>query len=96
MKVQLGFLPALSGDVIYALEPGFMEYSRQGTTHGSPYSYDSQVPFILYGKNVPASTNYAAHSITDIAPTVCSYLRIGFPNACTGNPIMSFLRPIKK
>ncbi len=95
-KVQLGFLPALSGDVIYVLEPGFMEYTRQGTTHGSPYSYDSQVPFILYGKYVPASTNYAAHSITDIAPTVCSYLRIGFPNACTGNPIISFLRPTKK
>jgi predicted AlkP superfamily pyrophosphatase or phosphodiesterase len=95
-KVQLGFHPALSGDVIYVLEPGFMEYTRQGTTHGSPYAYDSQVPFIMYGKNVRPNTNFADVSITDIAPTICSYLRIGYPNACIGNPIISFLRPSNK
>ncbi|MFM7770371.1 MAG: alkaline phosphatase PafA [Bacteroidota bacterium] len=94
-KVQRGYSNQ-SGDVIYILKPNFMEYGPQGTTHGSPFTYDSHVPFYMYGKNVHPTTNYSLVHVTDIAPTICSYLGIGFPSACIGNPIPQMLKSSKK
>lgn len=89
-KVQLGYSNE-SGDVIYVLKPNFMEYGPQGTTHGSPFSYDSHVPFILYGKYINHKTHQGLTHVSDIAPTVCAYLNIGFPSACIGNPVQQML-----
>jgi predicted AlkP superfamily pyrophosphatase or phosphodiesterase len=94
-KVQLGY-SSESGDVIYILKPHFMEYGPQGTTHGSPFSYDSHVPFILYGKNISHKSYLGLTHVSDIAPTVCAYLKIGFPSACIGNPISLMLKPKRK
>ena len=94
-KVALGY-SAASGDVIYILKPDYIEYSNQGTTHGSPFAYDSQVPFIMFGKYVQPQTNFEPHNITDIAPTICSYLRIAYPSACIGSPILPFLEQKSK
>lgn len=83
-----GFHPKRSGDVALVLEPGWYPATKMpGTTHGSPYIYDTHVPIIFYGKGVKKGYSVNYHSITDIAPTVSILLNIKFPSGCTGQPI---------
>ena len=77
-----------SGDVVFVLEPGWIESGwLQGTTHGSPYRYDTHVPVLFYGKGVLKGYSMQYHNITDVAPTISILLNIKFPSGCTGQPI---------
>lgn len=83
-----GFHPKRSGDVVVVLEPGWYPAGRvQGTTHGSPYTYDTHVPIIFFGSGVKKGSSVQYHAITDIAPSVSILLNIKFPSGCTGQPI---------
>jgi predicted AlkP superfamily pyrophosphatase or phosphodiesterase len=93
--VRNGFSQSLSGDVIYTLKPSFIEYGKMGTTHGSPYVYDSHVPAIFYGFGVQSGETYEPYSITDIAPTVAFISRLPLPDACTGKPIIHAIKKKK-
>lgn len=87
-RVQLGFDQERSGDVIYVLKPGWIEYGKQGTTHGSGYEYDTHVPFILFGNywawNFPEDMYKILSSgqltITDIAPIICDIINVSRPS----------------
>ncbi|TVR40274.1 MAG: alkaline phosphatase family protein [Cryomorphaceae bacterium] len=85
--MQNGYNHKRSGDVILITEPAWMEYGSKGTTHGSPWNYDTHVPALFFGWGVKPGHTDERLSITDIAPTVSSLLRISFPNAATGKPI---------
>jgi len=89
-KIQQGFNRKRSGDVIVALQPGWISkwWENGGTTHGSSYSYDTHVPLIFWGSKIPKGETSKLVNIKDIAPTVNSILGISFPNGCTGNPII--------
>jgi predicted AlkP superfamily pyrophosphatase or phosphodiesterase len=87
-SVIRGYHPKRSGDVVVVLEPGWFESgSIQGTTHGSPYTYDTNVPMVFYGKGIKKGVSVRYHPITDIAPTISALLNIKFPSGCTGNPV---------
>lgn len=92
--VQNGFNYKRSGDVCVILEPGwFGEWPRKtGTTHGAPWSYDTHVPLYWWGWKIKNGSTEEPHNITDIAPTVCSFLNIQFPDGCTGQPITGLLK----
>jgi arylsulfatase A-like enzyme len=82
-----GYHPKRSGDIVVVLEPGWFESgSIQGTTHGSPYTYDTHVPLLFYGKGIKHGASVRYHPITDIAPTISALLNIKYPSGCTGNP----------
>jgi predicted AlkP superfamily pyrophosphatase or phosphodiesterase len=93
-RIQKGYHPQRSGDVIIVLEPAWFDApyaARGGTTHGSHYPYDSHIPLLWYGWKIrPGSTN-APVTIADIAPTVAALLRIMEPNGTTGEPIEAVL-----
>jgi predicted AlkP superfamily pyrophosphatase or phosphodiesterase len=83
-----GFHPKRSGDVVVVLEPGWYPSGTvQGTTHGSPYTYDTHVPMLFYGHGVKKGSSVRYHTITDIAPTLSVLLNIKFPSGCTGQPV---------
>jgi arylsulfatase A-like enzyme len=82
-----GWYPRLSGDVLVVLEPGWIEYGRTGTTHGSGYTYDTHVPVIFYGSNILPMQLLEEVSVSDIAPTIAGRLGIMEPNGCTGRII---------
>lgn len=83
-----GYHQKRSGDVVFVLEPGWIDGNTvTGTTHGSPYAYDTNVPILFFGKGVKKGSSVRRYSITDIAPTLSVMLNISFPNACTGVPI---------
>lgn len=93
--IQNGFDTQRSGDVIYVLKPGYIEYGMTGTTHGSPFAYDSHVPAIFFGAGVKRGETFQKYSITDIAPTVSMMSGLPLPDACTGVPIVESIAPRK-
>jgi len=90
--VARGFHPKRSGDLAVVLEPGWFESSRvQGSTHGSPYTYDTHVPILFFGKGIKKGQTANYHTITDIAPTLSVIMKIKFPNGATGQPVTEAL-----
>jgi len=88
MRLQNGFQPKLSGDVLMLMEPGYFEYEDDYLVeHGSGYNYDANVPLIWYGQNIKRGESWQLHHITDLAPTLSMILRIKYPSACIGNPM---------
>ncbi len=85
-KNQRGIMGARSGDVIITMQPGYLEmkWSSTGTTHGSGYSYDTRIPWIMFGKGVTAGESFEQVDVIDIAPTISNILRMTNPNGCSG------------
>ncbi len=87
-----GYNHKRSGDIAFILEPGWVSSSwKTGTTHGSSYTYDTHVPILFFGKGIKKGTTSAYHTVTDIAPTISTLLKIKFPNGCTGQPVTEIL-----
>ncbi len=88
--MQKGYNAKRSGDVLINYLPAWVDFSKTGTTHGSPYNYDTHVPLIFYGWTIKQGSSSEQVYITDLAATLAMMLNIQFPNGCTGKPI-SFL-----
>ncbi|MCX7626767.1 MAG: alkaline phosphatase family protein, partial [Candidatus Sumerlaeaceae bacterium] len=51
--VYNGFDPKRSGDVVVILEPGWLPGSGyKGTSHGSPWNYDTHIPLLFAGRDI--------------------------------------------
>lgn len=85
-----GYLKTRSGDLILLESPNWTTYSDDGSTHGSPYDYDTHVPFFLYGNSIENGQSARAVNIIDIAPTVCHLLGIRQPKESSGAVITEF------
>lgn len=79
--VAQGYDPVQNGELIILEKPGYLEYGSTGTTHGSPYSYDTHVPMLFYGWNIKKGASYDKKVITQIAPTLAFKLKITLPNS---------------
>jgi predicted AlkP superfamily pyrophosphatase or phosphodiesterase len=96
--MRKGYHHAESGDVLFMLEPGYLdkeidsESARKGTSHGSAFSYDTHVPLLWYGKDIAAQEVYRNVDITDITATLVHLLNLQNPGALTGHPIEEVLR----
>lgn len=84
---QRGIHPQRSGDLIVVTRPGYIEHSLTGTTHGSPFSYDTHVPLIFFGQGIQAGELSRRTNTRDIAPTVARLMRVAQPSGCTGDVI---------
>jgi len=92
-KIQNGYHQQRSGEVVVVIKPGWLQYgTRTGTSHGRPYAYDTHVPLIFYGWNIPNGHTFVESNIRDIAPTLASLLKIQMPNGCTGKPLVEVLK----
>jgi predicted AlkP superfamily pyrophosphatase or phosphodiesterase len=90
-KIQNSYNQKNSGDVIVNLKPGWVEKTEGTTNHNSSYAYDTRIPLIWYGWKINRASILRPVDITDIAPTISSFLNITYPNACTGHPIRELL-----
>ncbi len=90
-EVRRGIHPRRSGDIVFLLDPAWHTsddyFLTGGTTHGSPYPYDTHVPLLWYGWKTPQGESHAPVTIADIAPTLAALLRIMEPNGSTGRVI---------
>lgn len=83
-----GWNPSRSGDIAYNLLPNYLNnFLEKGTTHGSAYSYDTHVPLLFYGWNIPAKEVSKPVFIVDIASTIANLLKMNEPNSCIGIPL---------
>jgi len=90
--LRAGMNPSRAADIYFTLKPQWMDYNLTGTTHGSGYDYDTHVPLLFWGGKIPNGNSEEYHSITDIAPTVCTYLNISYPSGCTGKIITEMFK----
>ncbi len=96
-RIVLGFHPAVSGDVVIVLDPYTVpNYGKGtvslGTTHGTPYAYDTSVPLLLAGAGIKPGRYTARVSTLDIAPTLSDLLGILQPSGCEGHVLSQSLR----
>ncbi len=96
-RVQNGFYPMRSGNICILFAPGWTDPlygadGKKGTTHGSPFAYDTHVPLLWYGWKIPAGSSAAEVNITDIAPTLSFLLNITIPGGCTGSKIDALVK----
>jgi predicted AlkP superfamily pyrophosphatase or phosphodiesterase len=92
-NAQRGFHQSRSGDVLFVLDSGWIPagYST-GTTHGSPYRYDTHVPMLWYGAGVKSGASDQYLVVSDIAATLAALLNIQAPSACSGVPILELMK----
>ena len=99
-KLQNGFHPKRSGDILLSFEPGIIMNGDpdiaiaeiKGTTHGSGYAYDSHVPLLWYGKHIPKGASVRQVAVTDIAPSLAMFLNVQLPSGCNGVPLYELFR----
>jgi predicted AlkP superfamily pyrophosphatase or phosphodiesterase len=90
--LRRGFNQKRSGDVLFVMEPGWLQSGRDtGSSHGTPYLYDTHVPILWYGGNIPAGSSVKHQTVTDIVPTLSMMLNIMLPGSVTGSPMLEVL-----
>jgi len=79
-KQRHSFHPGRSADLTMQLKPYYLVSDRpHGTTHGSPYAYDSHVPLIFLGARIQPRRIDSPHRTVDLAPTLAYLLNLDFP-----------------
>lgn len=90
--LRAGFYPGRSGDVLVVLRPfRVLDAESSGTSHGSPWSYDTEVPLLLAGRGVRAGVYPAPATAIDVAPTVAALMELGNPASSEGRALAEAL-----
>ncbi len=84
--LRRNYHPKRSGDVLLTLEPGWAHELDDGQQLTQLWGHEF-VPLAFYGWKVPRQTIYERHNMIDVAPTICSFIRVAQPNGCSGVPI---------
>jgi arylsulfatase A-like enzyme len=90
--VARGFYPSRSPDV-FAIQKPYWLFGDGGTSHGTPYNYDSHVPLIFWGAGVKHEVYAEPVGISDVAPTLAALLRISTPTGSVGHILQQILPP---
>lgn len=85
-KLERSWRTGRSGDLMLVYEPYFTERygDGRGTSSGSPYRYDSDVPLILFGHRFRPGVYEGSVPATSIAPTLSAVLGISAPSLSEG------------
>jgi predicted AlkP superfamily pyrophosphatase or phosphodiesterase len=89
-RVQSGFYAPRGADVLLIPEPHWI-YGVSGTTHGSPYDYDTHVPIIFMGPGIKPGKYNRAIAPNDIAPTLATMLEVEIPSGSSGRVLEEML-----
>lgn len=85
-QFQRAWHPRRSGDVLFATVP-YMIPGLIGTTHGSPWQYDTHVPLVIVGQNVRKGNFDRQVSPAAIAASVARLLDIPPPATAVEGPL---------
>jgi len=83
-----GYFGPRSADVFVLPEPYYIFSGRgatSGTTHGSPYGYDTHVPVIFFGPGVRPGVYRRNIAVNDIAPTLAAIFDVEPPSGAFGD-----------
>jgi arylsulfatase A-like enzyme len=82
--VARGFFRERSPDVIVITKPYYL-FGASGTSHGTPYDYDSHVPLVFYGAGISSGTYFERVGVSDVGPTLAALLHIETPSGSVGH-----------
>jgi predicted AlkP superfamily pyrophosphatase or phosphodiesterase len=83
-KAALSYVSSRNGDLMMVPKEYWYFSGRNvspGTTHGTPYEYDTHVPMILFGGGVKQGRATHSASPADLAPTLADLAGIRLPKA---------------
>jgi predicted AlkP superfamily pyrophosphatase or phosphodiesterase len=82
-----------SGDVFLILDPYALPIAEEtGSTHGAPWTYDTQVPLVLWGNAFRPGIYATACEPIDLAPTLAVALGLTQPSGAQGRPLAAALK----
>jgi predicted AlkP superfamily pyrophosphatase or phosphodiesterase len=91
-QLQRAFHPRRSGDVLYVLAPYCVPGGPKGTTHGSPWHYDTHVPCLLVGAGIVSGGHFDRPvSPACFATTVAELVGCNWPAANVEQPLREAL-----
>lgn len=80
--INQGHQSRFSGDLVFILQPNCIFYGPYGSTHGSGYTYDTHVPFLLFGGEVKPGESGEKTAVTDIVDIVARVAHLPYaPNS---------------
>ena len=86
-RMRKGYFAGRSGDVLFMVRPFHLIHSGDaGANHGTPHSYDSQVPMVFAGKGIKPGTYFEEIDPVDFAPTLSALMELGMPASAEGKP----------
>jgi predicted AlkP superfamily pyrophosphatase or phosphodiesterase len=88
--IERGFFARRGADVIPLLDPYYLTGSS-GTTHGTPFDYDTHVPIIFMGPGIKAGRFNQTVKVNDIAPTLATILGVEIPSGSIGRVLGEIL-----
>ncbi len=84
---QRGYFPPRGRDFLVLPRKYYLfTNSPTGTTHGTPYPYDTHVPMLFLGRGIQRATIATPAHTVDIAPTIARLVGIPFPKTVEGIP----------
>jgi predicted AlkP superfamily pyrophosphatase or phosphodiesterase len=82
----------LSGD-LYIVQHPYTLFGGQVVTHGSPYTYDTNVPLMVYGRSwIKAGKYPQSAAVADLAPTLSYLLEVRPPTGSEGRVLQEILK----
>ncbi len=94
-QVILAWHQQISGDIVIMNKPNWYLFAKPTTyasTHGSPWSYDTNVPLAMYGPKWINPGKYGNSEVVDLARTIAFVLNVRPPNGCEGRVLIEALR----
>jgi predicted AlkP superfamily pyrophosphatase or phosphodiesterase len=92
-KAANSFHSQRSGDVFLILDPYALPVAEEtGSTHGAPWSYDTQVPLVLWGDAFKPGIYTSPCEPIDLAPTLAVALGLTQPSGAQGRPLTAALK----
>jgi hypothetical protein len=92
-----GYFPGRSGQIFIVPREGEFLVDRNplyAFMHGSPWSYDTHIPFLLYGPPfIKQTASNEAVTQQDVVPTLAALLGTAAPNTASGRALRSVLAP---
>jgi arylsulfatase A-like enzyme len=79
--------PQKSADIFPLVSPNYLYKTPYGTSHGTPYDYDTHVPLIFSQKHFKLNSIDSPSETVDIAATIARLLKVEIPSACDGTPL---------
>jgi predicted AlkP superfamily pyrophosphatase or phosphodiesterase len=90
--VTASFYGPRSGDLIIVQEPYYLFEQGTGTTHGTPYEYDTHVPVLFLGAGIKPGHYSQRIAVNDIAPTLAEILGLAHPAGASGRVLQEALQ----
>lgn len=91
VAVRNGFYSQRSADLFIIPDAFYLFDAPPGTSHGTPFNYDTHVPVIFMGPGIKPGEYHGRIAVNDIAPTLATLLGIEEPSGSVGRVLKEIL-----